>query len=163
MSARDVNGMNGLQQLTAQLIDKDKQIKRTNEILNTMLEALPIGVCLIEDRVVQWANCALASTFGYVPEEMKGLHMLDLYATPDEFDRIGEAVYPSRCDGYRVGEIRAKMKRKCGEIFDAVLRVSFVEDAPETMVIAVIVDLNDVEGMFSEKDTNSKTSSHKLE
>jgi len=142
--SRDSNGMEQLETLTAQLVERDAIIKQNNALMRTILEASPVGICLVEDRVIQWSNCSLAHTFGYEPHDMVNLPMSSLYPNNQEYERIGNAVYRDKCGGFKVGEIKAKMVRKNGDAFDALIRVSFVEDSPETMVVAVIVDLRDL-------------------
>jgi PAS domain S-box-containing protein len=116
---------------------------KSERIMSTILEAVPVGICLVDNRIVIWSNQALAESFGYLREEITGFPIKNLYITDEEYERVGEEVYTKHLSGQKVGNIPAKMLNRSGNKMDVLLRVSFVngESPNSTMVITVIVNL----------------------
>ncbi|WP_343630678.1 diguanylate cyclase [Roseateles sp.] len=54
-----------------------------------LLENDLVGMVRLRDRVIQWANPALAQIFGYASGELRGASMRDLYLDEEAFARIG--------------------------------------------------------------------------
>ena len=79
--------MDELRRKTAELEQKDIALRRSEKIMRTILDASPVGMCLIDDRTIQWGNNALYTSFGYHSEEMSGMPMRDLYASEEEYIR----------------------------------------------------------------------------
>jgi PAS domain S-box-containing protein len=132
-----------LKQKTQLLNEKDAELRKSERMMRTVLEASPVGICLVEHRTIVWGNTALAETLDYQEIELAGLPLEALYESKEEYDRVGIEVYQKHLGGRRVGDIRARMRRRSGKVIDALLKVSFVDcnKGKETMVIAVVLDL----------------------
>lgn len=104
---------------------KAKQaIREKEQMLTNILAASPVGISRAEGRQISWANEAMIKIFGYSsPEELIGKSTRELYASDEEYRRIGEKLY----EGYKSGtesESYAKLIRKNGSIFDGHIRIS---------------------------------------
>lgn len=69
-----------------------------------LLELCPLGLMLSHDRRVSWCNVRFADLFGYRVDELVGNSLVMLYASPVEFERIGDR--------------GLKVMRECGEYRD---------------------------------------------
>ena len=82
----------------------------------TIFQYAPVGMCISVDRVIQSANEALASMFGYSLVELSGQSFLTLYPTMDEFLRTGDRIVPIMNARGRYSDERI-MRRADGELF----------------------------------------------
>jgi two-component system cell cycle sensor histidine kinase/response regulator CckA len=90
--------------------------RESEATLRAIMTASPIGIGLVKDRVMQWANEAMTGIIGYGPEEYVGQSVRLLYPDDDECERAGRALYASRPKG-GVGRTDATMARPDGEIY----------------------------------------------
>ena len=82
----------------------------------TIFRHAPVGMCISVDRVIQSANEALASMFGYAPPALEGQSFQVLYPTMDEFLRTGDRIIPIMNARGRYSDERI-MRRANGELF----------------------------------------------
>ncbi|MDB5962546.1 MAG: helix-turn-helix transcriptional regulator [Massilia sp.] len=82
----------------------------------TIFQFAPVGMCISVDRVIQSANEALASMFGYPLAMLAGQSFLTLYPTMDEFLRTGDRIVPIMNARGRYSDERI-MRRADGELF----------------------------------------------
>ncbi len=81
-----------------------------------------LSISDLEGKVID-ANDAAREFFGYSPEEIPGTRMHDLYANPEDRQELIDAMLKS---GY-VQNKEIKMKKKDGEIVDALVTVNLVQ------------------------------------
>jgi PAS domain S-box-containing protein len=93
------------------------QIKASYAIdYETIFQHAPVGMCISVDRVIQSANEALASMFGYACAELEGQSFLVLYPTMTEFLRTGDRIIPIMNAKGHYSDERI-MRRANGELF----------------------------------------------
>lgn len=93
------------------------QIKASYAIdYETIFQHAPVGMCISVDRVIQSANEALGSMFGYPSDALRGQSFLVLYPTLDEFLRTGDRIVPIMNAKGRYSDERI-MRRASGELF----------------------------------------------
>src|SRR5476649_558550 len=59
----------------------------------TIFLQAPVGMCISENRVIQACNEAMATTFGYTREALRGASFHALYPTQVEFLRTGHGIW----------------------------------------------------------------------
>jgi len=142
--------MEVLKRLTDVLNEKDEAIRKSEKILRAILESSPVGIALVDKRKIIWTNEAMSTVFNYTEQELNGMYVRTLYPDNIEYMRVGDILYNDRFGGKKKGELKAKLMKKDGTIFDALLRVSFVsQDSDlmkymkdsELMIIAIVIDL----------------------
>ncbi len=102
----------------------EEALRETNEILKNILSASPIGIGLVENRAIKWANEAAVEIFGFEHErDYVDKSTRILYPSEKEYERVGQTAYaelkaggPSRVD--------ATFKRKNGATFIGHLMMS---------------------------------------
>ena len=131
--------------------DADAASQRDRQrMLDTILSASPVGIGLVRDRTMVWANEAMSRIIGWTPEEYHGRSVRLLYPSDEEFARGGRGLYASRPPG-EVGQIDVTMVRKNGERFDARLVARAVDpDDPSQGDIIALSDVTDHKSMEGE-------------
>ena len=71
----------------------DNEIKRLAQEMQTTLDTLTVGVALIKERRVLWANAALDQLLDCGPKESWGVEMRRLYVDEQDYLRIGDEGY----------------------------------------------------------------------
>ncbi len=107
-----------------------------------VLDNTIVGVSYMRDRRFLWANARMAEIFGYVPGELIGRSVRDLYVTDDEYNDVGRMHATLSPSAFYTHE-RA-MVRKSGELIWC--RVSgrlLSDDDPNPASVWVVQDLTD--------------------
>ncbi len=119
-------------------------LRDSEQTLKTILSTSPVAITLIQDRKFIWTNEFGLKMFGYdTYEGYVGRDTSVIYATQDEYERVGREVYTHLATG-RIAHVTAKLARKDGSVFDARIRTKLVDPlAPTNLAIAVITDITD--------------------
>jgi PAS domain S-box-containing protein len=120
-----------------------RALKEHEQMLRHILAASPVGICRLEARRISWVNDAMIKMFGcQSAEELFNKSTEALYATEEEYRRVGEILYESFRSGTEA-ESYAKFLRKDGPVFDGHVRVSSPDPAdPQKGAIAAFSDLS---------------------
>jgi diguanylate cyclase (GGDEF)-like protein/PAS domain S-box-containing protein len=105
-----------------------------------LLEAMGMGIALIQHRRVANCNQHFAELYGYGhPEAMRGLYTRELYANADDFNALGGVAYPVMCKGepYR---IELPQRRANGEVFWARLTGTLLDANDATLGAVWVID-----------------------
>ncbi len=103
----------------------------------------PIGLCLLENRVIQGCNALFAEIFGGAPADHAGRPMAEFYPTREEYERIGARGLAAMQDTGRYADERV-MRRLDGALFWCRVRGhSLTPDAPFQRGIWSFADLSD--------------------
>ncbi len=131
-------------------MDITEQKRLEAELLDTKIElehilsASPVGIVRGEHRIIKWANEEMTRLFGYEREEFRDLPALYIYATEEEYERVGNILYSALRKGRPIST-EAKFKRKDGTTFWGIIRMStFDPSAPERGVIAAIMNISKI-------------------
>jgi len=118
-------------------------LKEHEQMLRNILAASPVGICRLEERRISWVNEAMIKMFGCESaEELFQKSTKELYASEEEYRRVGEILYESFRSGAEA-ESYAKFLRKDGSVFDGHVRISSPDPAdPQKSTIAAFSDLS---------------------
>jgi PAS domain S-box-containing protein len=124
------------------------ELQEKEERLRTIINTAPIGIALLKNRKVVMANNSLGEMLGYEPGKMDGMETRPFFVDDDEWERVGQTVYPALERGEMVSmEVRAR--RSGGESFDALLNVAAIRLAPGVAeVIITFLDISDRKKMM---------------
>jgi PAS domain S-box-containing protein len=102
----------------------------------------PVGMCLSRDRVIQLANTALETMFGYAEGALNQASFEHLYPSAEEFERTGRRLLELlKPDSFYYDE--RIMKRRSGELFWChVVGRMLSESSPHAAVIWTFEDLS---------------------
>ena len=98
-------------------IDERKRVEATlrekQELLSNILAGSAVGIGVVEDRKLSWTNESMMKMFGVENEEdYIGQSAKILYASEEEYERVGQILYKNRTD--KVVQFDAELKRKDG-------------------------------------------------
>ena len=91
-----------------------------------ILNNASVGIAFTKDRIIQHANSAFESLFGWAPGSIVGQPGSVVWATPEEYAEVGAVVGPVLAEGKPV-EIERRNKRQNGTLFWARLQARPVD------------------------------------
>ncbi|HYL81014.1 MAG TPA: GAF domain-containing protein, partial [Candidatus Acidoferrum sp.] len=103
-------------------------LRESQAWLQSIFRSAPIGIGLVKDRVLSWANDTLCRMVGYTAEELLGQSARILYPTAQEFDRVGQDKY-AQIRAHGQGTVETRWQRKDGEVRDILLSSSPLDRA----------------------------------
>jgi two-component system cell cycle sensor histidine kinase/response regulator CckA len=92
-------------------------LQESREILQAILDASPIGIFLVRERIIQWVNGAMERMLGYSRDSLQGGSTALIYPDSREFDRVGEHLY-RLLDLQGQGGMDVRLRRQNGTVFD---------------------------------------------
>jgi PAS domain S-box-containing protein len=123
---------------------RDEEALRGSErVLQSMLDATPVGVGLLVNRVFQKVNHTLCKITEYSEEEMIGQITRILYPDDEEYLRVGRELY-EQMEREGLGTVEARLKRKDGAIINVILSLSPFDPQDVTAgVTATVLDITE--------------------
>jgi PAS domain S-box-containing protein len=118
-------------------------LHENEEVLRSMLDATPVGVALMVNRVFKKVNDSFCRITGYSGEDLTGRCSRFLYPDQEDFEWVFEKLYKPR-DGRDVRVVESRFRRKDGEIIDVIISLSpFDPQNPDSGVTATFQDITD--------------------
>ena len=113
------------------------------EIDSIAFQHAPIGLCILENRVIRRANRAFGGMFEESPEACQGVSLGEFYVSEEDFQTIGERGLASMQQTGRYNDERI-MRRRGGEMFWCRVRgQSLTPDHPFQRGIWSFADLSE--------------------
>lgn len=104
----------------------EEALKEREATLKSILDAAPIGMGVVENRVIKFVNLTMCNMTGYFSEELVGKSSRIVYESDEEFDRVGRKKYKQiKVEG--VGAIETRFKCKDDSIIDVWLSSSAID------------------------------------
>lgn len=121
----------------------EKALLENEAVLRSMLDAAPIGVGLLVDRVFRTVNDSLCGITGYSRDELTGKSTRVLYPNEDEYLRVNQELY-EKMGGTGVGMTESRLLRKDGAIIDVLIRLCPFDPADFARgVTATVLDITE--------------------
>ncbi|MDY6790320.1 MAG: PAS domain S-box protein [Thermodesulfobacteriota bacterium] len=126
-------------------ISKRKQneeaLRESEERIKAILKASPVGIGLVINRTMDWANETMYRMVGYKSGSLLGKSARIFYPDDEEFHRVGRELYAGIEESGNA-QVETKWVRKDGSVFDCILRLSALD--PSDPAKGQIVALTDV-------------------
>jgi len=136
-SQRLISGNISKQEITLDALCKSE------DMLNTVLQATPLGIGLVKDRIISWTNDSLKEMTGYLTEELYGRSTRILYETDEEFQRVGAVIYPE-ISAKGQTEIETRFIRKDNTVIDVLLSLAAYDQADLSVgVVFTVMDVSE--------------------
>ena len=100
-------------------------LRESEATLSTVLQAVPIGIGLVRDRIFGWTNECLSLMTGYSAVDLLGRSARILYESDEEFNRVGTVKF-EQIKVRGMGEVETRWKRKDGKLIDIFLSSSAI-------------------------------------
>ena len=101
--------------------DAQKELKANQQKLEAILQASPVGIGLVANRRLDWANETMYRMVGYDKETVFGQKARILYEDEKEYERVGRELYKTISQS-QAGFVETKWVRKDGTVFDCQIR-----------------------------------------
>ena len=102
----------------------EESLKKSNEIVNSILSACPIGIGLVENRIIKRVNEAMKKMFLFDSEaDYVGKSARIVYASDEDFQKTGDFIL----NRFKIGKeavLDTTFKRKDGTTFAGHLKVN---------------------------------------
>jgi two-component system, cell cycle sensor histidine kinase and response regulator CckA len=114
-------------------VNAEQKIVESEQSLQAILRASPIGIGRVKNRVFDWVNEYMCEMSGYTFEELEGKSTRLLHESDEEFEAVGKSLN-------QTGQAEHKMLRKDGTIRDVLIKISPVNSPSH---IFTIVDMTE--------------------
>ena len=116
-------------------------LREREQIMKAILAASPVGIGLLHNRVLGWANSAMYRIWGYEEGFLLGKSTEVLYPDVEEYDRVGREFY-SEFEEKGVGHLETRWVTKDGKEIHCYLQGSALD--PSDLSKGVIVAAMDI-------------------
>jgi len=145
-SSKDLGLLNTISQHIALAIERkesEKKLLSQQQVLETILEASPVGICLLENRIFKWVNEEMVSMFGYdSKEDLTGQGSHIIYASKQACKEAGTIIQKDLILGARA-DFDFELKRRDGSLFKAhIILTSSSPENPMENTIATFADIS---------------------
>lgn len=132
---------NDLEQQVVKYRHIEKVQQDSDTALKSVLHAVPIGIGVVRDRVIQEANDRLCEMLGYSHEEILGKSARMFYPTIEDFEYVGREKY-KQIYVKGIGAVETRFQRKDGSVIDVLLSSAPIE--PEDLSVGVTFTVLDI-------------------
>lgn len=120
----------------------EKALQHEHKILENILAASPIGICLVENKTIQWINGEMYKLFGFDGnQDFKGKSTEFIYETEAEYQRVDKIIIEKLQQSSPV-VVDATFQRKDGSCFPGNIKISSSEQSdPMRQAVMTISDI----------------------
>jgi PAS domain S-box-containing protein len=131
-------------QLSRELAERkqaEEKLKKSEAMLESIFQASPLGVGLVQNGKMQWHNETMSRMLGYTSAEIDGKNARMLCASVGEFERAEGAINTLGPDKKTIG-IETRWARKDGSVFDCHVRYSLLDaESKDSAVLTIAEDI----------------------
>ena len=121
----------------------ERALQKSNEILDAILSAAPVGIGLVRNRIFDWANKTMYRLVGYEQDALTKKEALVLYPDHNEYERVGEELYAGLDESCSV-YVDTQWVRKDGSRFYCLLQVCPLDPSdPYGAEIVAVLDVTE--------------------
>jgi len=133
----------------------DEFLRQTETTLHSVFKAVPVGISIIKDNVIQITNTAYQNLVGYSESELMGQTARKMFETDEEFVRVGMELFSGLLER-GMATISTKHVRKDGAVRDVILIAAPLKtDDSSTRAVIVAQDITDIKR--TEEELRSKS------
>lgn len=113
-------------------------LQQSEATLRSLFSAVPVGLLIIQDRVLRSVNERFCEIAGYSREALVGQDSRLFYETNEEFERVGHAVY-DRLWETGLSYVETRLRRADGTYRDASLHAAPLQPSDRSAGIALAI------------------------
>lgn len=141
-SAEEVDFASSIGTTTSLALEASSRYQAETE-REAILQNSVVGIVLVRDRKLVWANRNIEAMFGSPKEYWTGRSLEGFYASADEFERVGREAYTALAQG-RPYRTECQLRRVDGTLFWCAMSASVLDPAnPATGAIWALVDITE--------------------
>lgn len=146
-----------LTSINSQLVEQIRKRERVEEALRAneqklaaILMASPVGIAVVVEKKIDWANTTMYRMLGYEGDTLTGIHESMFYLEEQDHEQISEQISKAIGEG-RIGLAQTRWIKKDGTTFDCALRSYALDpDEPSQGRIVVVSDISDAKRLEAE-------------
>ena len=132
--------------------ESEEKLAEHRQVLEKILESLPVGIALVQNRFFKWVNNEMVRLFGYESKkdfENQGTRMI--YANDNDFELSGKKIYQGLSMGGTV-DYEINLVKKDKTLFPVHIRLNSGDDNnPMNWTIATFTDISQRKAIEKEK------------
>ncbi len=117
-------------------------LRHSEATLRSVLQAAPVGVCLMKDRAFTNVNACWSEILGYRPEEVIGKGSRMLYESEEEWRRIYQHIY-TNLQGRGMASAETRFRRRDGTLRDIILTVAPIRADDLSHTVGIVYDITE--------------------
>jgi len=122
--------------------EAEKALHESEAIYSALVRHAKVGVLIVQDQAVKFANDASAKLFGFTPDELTGMHIGEL-VTPEERNKLIN-LYNLRMSGEKVPSvIEIKIRCKDSSIREVELSASMIQYQGQSAAMGILFDITE--------------------
>ena len=110
------NQQRDLEERSKQIAASNEALATTNAIQSLIFENSTLGIALVSQRKIDWANARLAEMTGLTLDDLQHASTRVIYPSDEVFEGLGRRVYPILAQGRRA-DTTAQLRRSNSETF----------------------------------------------
>lgn len=116
-------------------------LRESEDTLKTILSASPVGIGLVRDRRLDWANTAMYRMLGYEEGSLVGKSARILYPDSDECERVRSELHEQTAR-MGMGQVETRWVKKGGKVIECYLQVKLLDpSSPQKGTIVTAMDI----------------------
>ncbi len=120
-----------------------QELADSQRLLTAIFDASPVGIGVVQDRMLGWANRTMYRLVGYDEGELYGKSAEVLYLDREEYERVGRELYVQTANDDMRGVV-TRWVRKDGTVFDCLLRAARLNPSdPAQGWIVMVTDISE--------------------
>ncbi|MEN6619933.1 MAG: PAS domain S-box protein [Smithella sp.] len=122
----------------------EKLLQKSEAILRSVFDTVPVGLCIVKNRIFQSANKAWGEICGYSESEIIGYSPRLLYEKEEEYERVGRELF-TNLEERGFASVQTKHRRKNGDIRDIILTATplYLDDISSGLALVIVEDITD--------------------
>jgi len=130
-----------LKQAESQRKHAEDELQKRETTIKSVLDATPVGICIMKNRVYQRVNRDWCESFGYPEKKLIGRTTEFLYESHEEYERVGKELYKNLLKK-GIAFARTRLKRSDGEFRDVDLIAKLLD--PYDIEAGTVVVVHDI-------------------
>ena len=101
-------------------LEAEEKLKESEDMMGGIFRVAPVGIGLVQNRIIWQVNKRISEMTGFSEEELKGKSSRILYPSIAEYEMVGKKKY-KQIREYSQGQVETRWQKKNGEILNILL------------------------------------------
>ena len=121
----------------------EQALHQSESTLRSVFGAVPVGICIMKDRVFQSVNKYWCVKFGYSEENLLGQTPRSLYESEAEYERVGREMY-GRLREKGLASVATRLRCGDGSVNDVIMTAAPIRpDNPSAGTVVIVHDITE--------------------
>lgn len=128
-------------------IEMQNELRESEEKFRTFAESSPVGIYLVQDGIIKYANPKTSEIFGYKVNELVGKDVLKTVVHPEDRGLVGENIKKRINRETNFINYSFRAVKKGGKVFDAEIFGSRIIYQNKPAIIGMVMDITERKNM----------------